>query len=110
MVDCKSCGLRFRADQVPESCKKRSHRTRQFNLMFKTNVGPVDDGSSYAYLRPETAQQIFTNFKNVVDSSSSTLPFGIAQIGKAFKMKLHQETLYFEYESFNKWNLNILCC
>ena len=89
MVDCKSCGLRFRADQVPESCKKEDlTEPRQFNLMFKTNVGPVDDGSSYAYLRPETAQQIFTNFKNVVDSTSSTLPFGIAQIGKAFRLSL----------------------
>ena len=65
MVDCKSCNQRFRADQVPDKCKPEDlTEPRQFNLMFKTNVGPVDDGSSYAYLRPETAQQIFINFKN----------------------------------------------
>ena len=81
MVDCKSCGERFRADQVPDYCKEEDlTEPRQFNLMFKTNVGPVDDGTSFAYLRPETAQQIFTNFKNIVDSTSRTLPFGIAQI------------------------------
>ena len=62
MVDCKSCGLRFRADQVPKECKPEDlTEPRQFNLMFKTNVGPIDDGSNFAYLRPETAQQIFTN-------------------------------------------------
>ena len=55
--------------------------------MFKTNVGPLEDEGSIAYLRPETAQQIFTNFKNIVDSTSRALPFGIAQIGKAFGMK-----------------------
>ena len=66
MVDCKSCGLRFRADQVPSTCKKEDlTEPRQFNLMFKTNVGPIADGKSFAYLRPETAQQIFVNFKNV---------------------------------------------
>ena len=66
MVDCKSCNLRFRADQVPDSCKKEDlTEPRQFNLMFKTNVGPLEDGENFAYLRPETAQQIFTNFKNV---------------------------------------------
>jgi glycyl-tRNA synthetase len=85
MVDCKSCNQRFRLDQVPEHCKKEDlTEPRQFNLMFKTNVGPIEDGSSFGYLRPETAQSIFTNFKNVVDSSSKSLPFGIAQIGKAF--------------------------
>ena len=89
MVDCKSCGLRFRADQVPKECKPEDlTEPRQFNLMFKTNVGPVDYGSSFAYLRPETAQQIFTNFKNVIDSTSKPVPFGIAQIGKAFRLSL----------------------
>ena len=109
MVDCKSCGLRFREDQVPKSCKKEDlTEPRQFNLMFKTNIGPIDDGNSYAYLRPETAQQIFTNFKNVVDSTSSTLPLELHKLEKLLEMKLHQGTLYLEYESLNKWNLNIL--
>ena len=64
LVDCKSCGERFRADQVPDYCKEEDlTEPRQFNLMFKTNIGPIDDGKNFAYLRPETAQQIFTNFK-----------------------------------------------
>ncbi len=66
LVDCKSCGLRFRQDQIPDYCKDEDlTEPRDFNLMFKTNVGPIDDGSNYAYLRPETAQQIFINFKNI---------------------------------------------
>ena len=73
MVDCKSCQSRWRADQLKEatcpSCKSNDlTEPRPFNLMFKTSVGPIDDGKSFAYLRPETAQNIFTNFKNVVDS------------------------------------------
>ena len=68
LVDCKSCGERFRADQVPDYCKEEDlTEPRQFNLMFKTNVGPIEDENNYAYLRPETAQQIFTNFKNVLN-------------------------------------------
>ena len=106
MVDCKSCGLRFRADQVPEICKEEDlTEPRQFNLMFKTNVGPVDDGSSYAYLRPETAQQIFTNFKNVIDSTSSTLPFGIAQIGKAFRNEITPRNFIFRVREFEQMEL-----
>ena len=66
LVDCKTCGERFRADQVPDYCKKEDlTEPRQFNLMFKTNVGPIEDGNSFAYLRPETAQNIFTSFKNI---------------------------------------------
>ena len=96
MVDCKSCGERFRADQVPDYCNEEDlTEPRQFNLMFKTNVGPIEDGSSFAYLRPETAQQIFINFKNV-DSTSRKPPFGIAQIGKAFRNEITLETSYSE--------------
>jgi glycyl-tRNA synthetase len=98
MVDCRTCKSRFREDQVPENCNKGKcdfTEPRQFNLMFKTNVGPIDDGTSFAYLRPETAQQIFTNFKNVVDSSSKTLPFGIAQIGKAFRNEITPRNFIF---------------
>ena len=106
LVDCKSCGERFRADQVPETCKEEDlTEPRQFNLMFKTNVGPVDDGSSYAYLRPETAQQIFTNFKNVIDSTSSTLPFGIAQIGKAFRNEITPRNFIFRVREFEQMEL-----
>ena len=106
MVDCKSCGERFRSDQVPDYCKKEDlTEPRQFNLMFKTNVGPVDDSSSLAYLRPETAQQIFTNFKNVVDSTSRTLPFGIAQIGKAFRNEITPRNFIFRVREFEQMEL-----
>ena len=106
MVDCKSCGQRFREDQVPESCAKEDlTEARQFNLMFKTNVGPVDDESSYAYLRPETAQHIFTNFKNVVDSTSRNLPFGIAQIGKAFRNEITPRNFIFRVREFEQMEL-----
>ena len=106
MVDCKSCGQRFREDQVPESCAKEDlTEARQFNLMFKTNVGPVNDENSYAYLRPETAQHIFTNFKNVVDSTSRNLPFGIAQIGKAFRNEITPRNFIFRVREFEQMEL-----
>jgi len=106
MVDCKSCNLRFRVDQVPDSCKKEDlTEPRQFNLMFKTNVGPLEDGKSFAYLRPETAQQIFTNFKNVIDSTSKSLPFGIAQIGKAFRNEITPRNFIFRVREFEQMEL-----
>ena len=106
MVDCKSCGERFRADQVPDYCKEEDLTDpRQFNLMFKTNVGPIDDGTNFGYLRPETAQQIFTNFKNVIDSTSRTLPFGIAQIGKAFRNEITPRNFIFRVREFEQMEL-----
>jgi len=106
LVDCKSCGLRFREDQIPDQCiGEELTEPRDFNLMFKTNVGPIDDGSSYAYLRPETAQQIFTNFKNVIDSTSRTLPFGIAQIGKAFRNEITPRNFIFRVREFEQMEL-----
>ena len=106
MVDCKSCGERFRTDQVPDYCKEEDlTEPRQFNLMFKTNVGPVDDGTNFGYLRPETAQQIFTNFKNVIDSTSRNLPFGIAQIGKAFRNEITPRNFIFRVREFEQMEL-----
>ena len=106
LVDCKSCGERFRADQVPDYCKKEDlTEPRQFNLMFKTNVGPIDDGKTFAYLRPETAQQIFTNFKNVVDSTSRNVPFGIAQLGKAFRNEITLKSFIFRVREFEQMEL-----
>ena len=106
LVDCKSCGERFRADQVPKRCKQEDlTEPRQFNLMFKTNIGPVADEDSYAYLRPETAQQIFTNFKNVVDSTSKSIPFGIAQIGKAFRNEITPRNFIFRVREFEQMEL-----
>tara|TARA_B100000282_G_scaffold296786_1_gene280065 strand:- start:573 stop:1934 length:1362 start_codon:yes stop_codon:yes gene_type:complete len=110
LVDCKDCKSRWRADHIDEgkcpSCGSENLTDpRPFNLMFKTTIGPVDDGSSFAYLRPETAQQIFTNFKNVVDSTSRTLPFGIAQIGKAFRNEITPRNFIFRVREFEQMEL-----
>ena len=106
LVDCKSCGERFRADQVPDYCKQEDlTEPRQFNLMFKTNVGPIEDNNSFAYLRPETAQNIFTNFKNVLDSTPHPLPFGIAQIGKAFRNEITPRNFIFRVREFEQMEL-----
>ena len=106
LIDCKSCGERFRADQVPSYCRKEDlTEPRQFNLMFKTNMGPIDDGKTFAYLRPETAQQIFTNFKNVVDSTSRSVPFGIAQTGKAFRNEITLKSFIFRVREFEQMEL-----
>ena len=106
LIDCKSCGLRFRQDQVPDQCKDEELTDpRDFNLMFKTNVGPVTDDSSLAYLRPETAQQIYINFKNVLDSTSRTLPFGIAQIGKSFRNEITPRNFIFRVREFEQMEL-----
>ena len=110
LVDCRKCKTRFRADQlVNNSCPNCNSEDltepRPFNLMFKTSIGPIDDGSSYAYLRPETAQQIFTNFRNVLDSTSRTLPFGIAQIGKAFRNEITPRNFIFRVREFEQMEL-----
>ncbi|MFK7913907.1 MAG: glycine--tRNA ligase [Pseudomonadales bacterium] len=109
MVDCRECKSRWRADHVDGACPncKSTDLTepRDFNLMFKTAVGPIDDGSSYAYLRPETAQAIFTNFKNVVDSTSRRVPFGIAQMGKAFRNEITPRNFIFRVREFEQMEL-----
>jgi len=91
MVECKKCKKRFRQDHVKDACplcKGDFGEVRQFNMMFKTNVGVTEDESSVTYFRPETAGGIFMNFKNVMDSMHPKLPFGIAQIGKAFRNEI----------------------
>ena len=110
LIDCRDCKARWRADHIKDnicpSCgSKNLTEPRPFNLMFKTNVGPVDDGSNFAYLRPETAQQIFTNFKNVIDSTSRVLPFGIAQIGKAFRNEITPRNFIFRVREFEQMEL-----
>jgi len=110
LVDCKSCKSRWKSDQIDDqkcpSCGSGDlTEPRPFNLMFKTSVGPVDDGSSFAYLRPETAQQIFTNFKNIIDSTSRSLPFGIAQIGKAFRNEITPRNFLFRVREFEQMEL-----
>ena len=110
LVDCKSCKARWKADQLDEkSCpacqSKDLTEPRPFNLMFKTAIGPVDDGTSFAYLRPETAQQIFTNFKNVLTSTNKTIPFGIAQIGKSFRNEITPRNFIFRVREFEQMEL-----
>jgi glycyl-tRNA synthetase len=91
--------------KCPNCGSKNLTEPRDFNLMFKTNIGPVDDGSSIAYLRPETAQHIFINFKNVLDSTSRTLPFGIAQIGKAFRNEITARNFIFRKREFEQMEM-----
>jgi glycyl-tRNA synthetase len=110
LVDCKECKSRWRADQLkspncPSCGSSDLTDPRPFNLMFKTSVGPVEDSDSFAYLRPETAQHIFTNFKNVVDSTSKSLPFGIAQIGKAFRNEITPRNFIFRVREFEQMEL-----
>ena len=110
LVDCKECNSRWRADQLktpncPSCGSSNLTDPRPFNLMFKTSVGPVEDSDSFAYLRPETAQHIFTNFKNVVDSTSKSLPFGIAQIGKAFRNEITPRNFIFRVREFEQMEL-----
>ena len=110
LVDCRDCNSRWRTDSLREekcpSCGSQNlTEPRPFNLMFKTNLGPVEDGSAFAYLRPETAQQIFTNFKNVLDSTPHHLPFGIAQIGKAFRNEITPRNFIFRIREFEQMEL-----
>ncbi len=110
MVDCKKCKGRFRADHLPDGkcpvCGSTElTEPRPFNLMFKTQVGPVESDENLAYLRPETAQAIFTQFKNVVDSTSRKLPFGIAQIGKSFRNEITPRNFIFRVREFEQAEL-----
>ncbi|MBP73380.1 MAG: glycine--tRNA ligase [Gammaproteobacteria bacterium] len=110
LVDCRSCKSRWRADHLdgdtcPGCGSSDLTEPRPFNLMFKTQVGPVQDSDNFAYLRPETAQAIFTNFKNVVDSTSPKLPFGIAQIGKAFRNEITPRNFIFRVREFEQMEL-----
>ena len=110
LQDCRDCNSRWRADHIEEgkcpNCGSENLTDpRPFNLMFKTSVGPVEDGSSFAYLRPETAQNIFTNFKNVMDSTPHALPFGIAQIGKALRNEITPRNFIFRVREFEQMEL-----
>jgi len=108
LVDCKSCQRRFRADQVGDRCPEcdgELTEARQFNTMFKTFVGPVEDDASVAYLRPETAQGIFVNFPNVQSATRRKLPFGIAQIGKAFRNEITPGNFTFRTREFEQMEI-----
>jgi glycyl-tRNA synthetase len=121
MVDCKECKARFRADQIEDAmCGSPAYKGRKaekcqvegkftearlFNLMFKTHVGPVADDSAIAYLRPETAQGIFVNFLNVASASRQKPPFGIAQIGKAFRNEINTKNFLFRTREFEQMEM-----
>ena len=127
MIECAKCKSRFRDDQVREitrttksldtgkerfetgkfctNCKNLLSEPRQFNMMFKTTVGALEDSSSVSYLRPETAQGIFANFKNVVDSFHPKLPFGIGQIGKAFRNEITPRDFIFRTREFEQMEI-----
>ena len=118
LVDCKSCNARFRADHIDvaapcPNCGAKDSFTppREFNLMFKTSVGPVEkeDGSNITYLRPETAQGIFVNFNNVLTTSRKKLPFGIAQVGKAFRNEITPGNFTFRTREFEQMEIEYFC-
>ncbi|HEY8490131.1 MAG TPA: glycine--tRNA ligase [Dehalococcoidia bacterium] len=111
LVDCLNCRSRFRADQLTEDrcpvcgAVGRFTEPRQFNLMFKTFVGPVEDEASVAYLRPETAQGMFVNFANVLTTTRKKLPFGIAQIGKSFRNEITPGNFIFRTREFEQMEM-----
>ncbi len=109
MVDCKACRQRWRADHISgdkcPGCGGELTEPRQFNLMFKTFMGPVEDDASVVYLRPETAQGMFVNFENVMTTSRKKLPFGIAQIGKSFRNEITTGNFIFRTREFEQMEL-----
>jgi glycyl-tRNA synthetase len=109
LVECKSCHLRWRSDELENSncpsCGGELTESRLFNLMFKTFIGPVEDEASVVYLRPETAQGIFVNFQNVVNTTRKRLPFGIAQIGKAFRNEITTGNFIFRSREFEQMEI-----
>jgi glycyl-tRNA synthetase len=118
MVDCRTCKARHRADQLPEKDGRKQctncggvdlTEPRQFNLMFETYVGATRDETSKVYLRPETAQAIFVQFKNVLETSRKKLPFGIAQIGKAFRNEINPRNYTFRSREFEQMELEYFC-
>ena len=114
LVDCKNCRQRFREDKIPDEnriakkcpdCGGDLTDPRQFNLMFKTYMGPVEEGGNLVYLRPETAQGIYVNFKNVLQTSRVKIPFGIAQVGKAFRNEITTKNFIFRTCEFEQMEM-----
>jgi glycyl-tRNA synthetase len=112
LVECKNCHTRFRADQIDvkapcESCGKKDQfaEAKQFNLMLKTFLGPAEEAANVAYFRPETAQAMFVQFKNILDTTRKTLPFGIAQVGKAFRNEITPGNFIFRTREFEQMEI-----
>ncbi len=115
LVDCKKCKHRFRADDInlEKPCTHCGNKewtdVRNFNMMFKTNLGALEEASTVAYLRPETAQAIYVNFKNVMTTSRTKIPFGIAQIGKAFRNEITPKQFLFRMREFEQMEMQWFC-
>ena len=110
MVECEKCHKKFRADQIEDKikcadCGGKLGEVRQFNMMFQTKVGASEDSSAISYLRPETAQGMFVNFKNTVDAFHPKLPFGMAQIGKAFRNEINPRDFIFRVREFEQMEI-----
>jgi glycyl-tRNA synthetase len=112
LVECKSCHQRFRADDLPDNCGDKCPacggeftEERMFNTMFKTFIGPVEEAAAVVYLRPETAQGIFVNFQNVLNTSRKRIPFGIAQIGKSFRNEITTGNFIFRSREFEQMEI-----
>lgn len=110
LVECTKCKKRFRDDQLKnkgicDDCGGKTGEARLFNMMFKTQIGAVEDSSATVYLRPETAQGMFVNFKNIVDSFHPKLPFGMAQIGKAFRNEITPRDFIFRVREFEQMEI-----
>lgn len=113
LVECSKCKKRFRADHLADKkkcpeCGGALGEEKQFNMMFKTNVGATQDENSISYLRPETAQGMFVNFKNIIDSFHPKLPFGMAQIGKAFRNEIAPRDFIFRTREFEQMEIEYL--
>jgi len=118
MVDCKNCKARHRADQLPHkndetycpNCGSRDlTEPRAFNLMLKSYAGPIESDENLVYLRPETAQAMFVQFKNILETSRKKLPFGIAQIGKAFRNEINPRNYTFRSREFEQMEIEYFC-
>lgn len=115
MVDCLSCKHRFRADEIdmkkgcPNCGKNTWTDIRQFNMMFHTQVGASEEHANIAYLRPETAQSIYINFKNIISTNRIKIPFGVAQVGKAFRNEITPKQFLFRVREFEQMEMEWFC-
>ena len=113
LVDCLNCRSRFKADSLEGStcpnCGGQLTQPRDFGLMFRTHMGPVEEDASVVYLRPETCQSIFINFRNIMTATRQTLPFGIAQLGKAFRNEITPRNFIFRSREFEQMEMEFFC-